>query len=136
MTLVPNGEGWDTVAMRPISVASAVYRLWDDTRLRDAMRWQEGWDHSGQHGFRYKHVTLHVYWAMALQVEDSMFSGTDLAGVLLDYAKCFDRLPHTIMLRQLRHVRQPATPLQILLPHLRPVLRPPLTSPPRLHMGA
>ena len=99
VTLVPKGEGGQPLAMRPISVASAVYRLWAVTRLRDAMRWQEGWAHPGQHGFRPKHGTLDVYWEMALRVEDALLSGTELAGILLDYAKCFDRLPHGIMLR-------------------------------------
>ena len=63
------------------------------------MRWPEGWAHPGQHGFRPKHGTVDVYWEMALRVEDALLSGTELAGILLDYAKCFDRLPHGIMLR-------------------------------------
>ena len=99
VTLVPKGEGGQPLAMRPISVASAVYRLWAATRLRDAMRWQEGWAHAGQHGFRPKHGTMDVYWAIALRVEDALLSGAELAGILLDYAKCFDRLPHGVMLR-------------------------------------
>jgi hypothetical protein len=99
VTLVPKGEGGQPLSMRPISVASAVYRLWAATRLRDAMRWQEGWAHPGQHGFRSLHGTVDVYWEMALRVEDALLSGTELSGVLLDYAKCFDRLPHGVMLR-------------------------------------
>ena len=85
--------------MRPISVASAVYRLLAATRLRDAITWQKGWIHRGQHGFRPDDGTIDVYWALALRVEDALLSGTPLSGLMLDYSKCFDRLPHGIMLR-------------------------------------
>ena len=88
--------------MRPISVASAVYRLWAATRLRDAIRWQEGWIHEGQHGFRPNHGSIDVYWALALRVEAALLSGEAMAGLLLDYSKCLDRLPHGIMLRLAR----------------------------------
>ena len=91
MTLVPNGEGGQPLVKRTISVASAVYRLWVTTRIRDAMRWQEGWAHPGQQGFRPKHGTLNGYWEMALRVEDALLSYTELAWILLVYAKCFDR---------------------------------------------
>ena len=122
VTLVPKGEGGHPLAMRPISVASAVYRLWAATRLRDAMRWQEGWAHPGQHGFRPKHGTLDVYWEMALRVEDALLSGTELAGILLDYAKCFDRLPHGIMLRLASESGAPdrlMAPIRSMYSHLR-----------------
>ena len=99
VTLVPKGEGGDPLAMRPISVASAVYRLWAATRLRDAMRWQEGWAHRGQHGFRTQHGTIDVYWEITLKIKAALLSNTELSGILLDYAKCFARLPHGIMLR-------------------------------------
>jgi len=75
VSLIPKGEGGEPLAMRPISVTSAVYRLWAATRLRDAVMWQESWAQTGQHGFRMGR------------------------GILLDYSKCFDRLPHNIMLK-------------------------------------
>ena len=33
ISLIPKGEGGEPLAMRPISVTSAVYRLWAATRL-------------------------------------------------------------------------------------------------------
>ena len=81
--------------MRPISVASAVYRLWAATRLRDVIKWQEGWIHGGQHSFRPQLGA----WVLALRVEEALVAGTPLSGLLLDYSKCFDRLPHGIMLQ-------------------------------------
>ena len=98
ITLIPKGEGGDPLAMRPISVASAVYRLWAATRLRDAIKWQEGWVHPGQHGFRPNHGTMDVYWELAVRVEEALVLGQPLTGLMLDYAKCFDRLPHGVML--------------------------------------
>ena len=71
--------------MRPITVASAVYRLWAATRLRDAINWQEGWIHEGQHGFRPKHGAINVYWSLALRVEEALLAESPLSGFLLDY---------------------------------------------------
>ena len=99
ITLIPKGDGGgDPLAMRPISVTSAVYRLWAATRLRTVLEWQERWIHPSQHGFRPNHGTIDVYWELAARVEDALLSGDRLYGILLDYAKCFDRLPHSIML--------------------------------------
>ena len=99
VSLIPKGEGGEPLNMRPITVASAVYRLWAATRLRDAVQWQEGWAHPSQQGFRPHRGTLDVYWALALRVEETLQAGTPLTGIMLDYSKCFDRLPHDIMLR-------------------------------------
>ena len=99
ISLIQKGEGAEPPQQRPISVASAVYRLWAATRLRVAMEWQEGWIHEGQHGFRAKHSTVDVYWEVALLLEQAVLDGEDLSGLILDYAKCFDKLPHKIMLK-------------------------------------
>ena len=61
--------------------------------------WQESWAHPGQHGFRMGRGTIDAYWTLALKVEAALISGQPLSGVLLDYSKCFDRLPHNIMLK-------------------------------------
>jgi hypothetical protein len=99
VSLIPKGDGNEPLQLRPITVTSAIYRLWASARLRDAMAWQEGWIHPGQHGFRPVHGTLDVYWAAALRVEEALLTGRPLVGLLLDYAKCFDRLPHAVMFR-------------------------------------
>ena len=59
---------------------------------------------------------------MALRVEDALLSGTELAGILLDHAKCFDRLPHAIMLRLASESRasdRPMAPIRSMCSHLR-----------------
>jgi len=83
---------------RPISVASAVYRLWAATRLRYAVEWQAGWIHPSQCGFRPHCSAVDAYWSIAVTVEEALLSNKPLTDALLDYAKCFDRLPHGVLL--------------------------------------
>ena len=99
VTLVTKGEGSRPEDLRPISVMSVVYRAWASTRLRDVISWQENWIHECQHGFRTGHGPEDVWWKLAVQVERALLEGSDLAGVSLDYSKCFDRIPITIVLR-------------------------------------
>ena len=37
---------------------------------------------------------MDVYWVLALKVDEALLSGKPLAGIMLDYSLCFDRLPH------------------------------------------
>ena len=78
---------------------SVVYRAWASARLRQAISWQEEWIQDGQHGFCTGHGPEDVWWKLAVQVERALLEGSDLAGVSLDYSKCFDRIPITIVLR-------------------------------------
>ena len=98
ITLIPKGSSLSPLDQRPISVASAVYRLWAATRLRYAVDWQAGWLDDSQCGFRPQHSAVDAYWAIALAIEEALLAGTPLTGAFLDYAKCFDRLPHGILL--------------------------------------
>lgn len=43
-------------------------------------------------------TTEDVYWALALRLEHAALNGLPLYGVSFDYRKCFDNLPHTILL--------------------------------------
>eukprot|EP00662_Eupelagonemidae_sp_cell21_P057404 gene57404-biopygen32076 len=99
VTLIPKGEGGEADRMRPISVMSAVYRVWAATRMRDVRVWQEQWAAAGQHGYRPLHGTEDVYWALQLRLENALLRGEPLYGLSLDWSKCFDRLPQGIMLR-------------------------------------
>ena len=88
ISLILKGEGAGPLDLRPISVMSAVCRLWAASRLADVKRWQEQWAHSGQHGFRAGHSTEDVYWAFALKVEHALLTGEALCGMTLDFSKC------------------------------------------------
>eukprot|EP00660_Eupelagonema_oceanica_P014178 gene14178-biopygen34257 len=74
ITLIPKGEGGEPECMRPISVMSAVYRLWAATRMRDIRVWQEEWAALSQHGYRPLHGTEDVYWALQLRLEEALLS--------------------------------------------------------------
>eukprot|EP00660_Eupelagonema_oceanica_P019619 gene19618-biopygen24621 len=102
ITLIPKGRGGEPTQMRPISVMSAVYRLWAAARLRDVIQWQERWVAPGQRGFRSGMGAEDVFWELALRVEVALLEGTDLYGVTYDYVKCFDRIPQKILLRLLQ----------------------------------
>lgn len=99
VTLVTKGEGSRPEDLRPISVMSVVYRAWASTRLRDVISWQEKWIQECQHGFRTGHGPEDVWWKLAVQVGRALLEGSDLAGISLDYSKCFDRISITIVLR-------------------------------------
>eukprot|EP00973_Karenia_brevis_P057067 7939634-Karenia_brevis.AAC.1 len=89
----------DPEELRPISVMSVIYRLWAAVRLRDVIVWQELWVNKAQHGARPGHSTEDVSWTLALRVEHALLTGSPLYGVNLDYRKCFDSLPHAILLQ-------------------------------------
>eukprot|EP00666_Eupelagonemidae_sp_cell4sb_P018026 gene18026-biopygen9074 len=98
ISLIPKGEGGEPLCMRPISVMSVVYRLWAATRMRDVREWQERWIADNQHAFRPDNSTLDVFWRLSLAVEEALLQGKPLHGIALDWEKCFDRLPHRILL--------------------------------------
>ncbi|KAJ9436387.1 Retrovirus-related Pol polyprotein from type-1 retrotransposable element R2 [Diplonema papillatum] len=99
VTLIPKDETLDPLALRPITVTSAIYRLWASTRLRDVVQWQEKWIADSQHGFRPKHGTVDVVFEIASQIEEALLTGKELYGVALDFAKCFDKVPRDIVLK-------------------------------------
>ncbi|KAJ9454416.1 hypothetical protein DIPPA_21518 [Diplonema papillatum] len=72
VTLIPKDETLDPLALRPITVTSAIYRLWASTRLRDVVQWQEKWIADSQHGFRPKHGTVDVVFEIASQIEEAL----------------------------------------------------------------
>jgi hypothetical protein len=98
VTLIPKGEGAQPLQQRPITVASVIYRLWAATRLRSLMQWQELWISQSQHGCRKGHDAFGCFFDTALAVEAALLSGEGLVGVYFDYAKCFDRIPHGILM--------------------------------------
>eukprot|EP00665_Eupelagonemidae_sp_cell47_P009218 gene9219-8160_t len=98
VSLIPKGAGGRPLDLRPISVASVVYRLWAATRCREVMRWQETWIATGQKGFRLGSTCADVFFPLALRIEKALLDGTPLVGFSADWAKCFDRYPHDVML--------------------------------------
>ena len=85
--MIPKDTSDNAVDLRPISVMSAVYRLWAAVRLIDFMKWQESWISGAQDGARKQHGTEYVFWALALKIEFSVLTGKPLYGAALDYKK-------------------------------------------------
>eukprot|EP00660_Eupelagonema_oceanica_P019105 gene19105-biopygen18276 len=98
ITLIPKGEGAEPLQMRPISVMSAVYRLWASTRLRTMIEWQEQWAAKGQRGYRPGQGTEDLCWDLALQLEEALLKGEPFGGASLDSEKAFDRMPQGILM--------------------------------------
>ncbi|KAJ9440509.1 hypothetical protein DIPPA_32170 [Diplonema papillatum] len=99
VSMVPKDESQDPLHTRPITVTSAVYRLWACRRLADIVLWQEKWIEEGQKGFRPGHRIEDVLMEIGLEMEDALLDGEPLYGVALDFRKCFDMVPREIVLR-------------------------------------
>eukprot|EP00973_Karenia_brevis_P076254 10589747-Karenia_brevis.AAC.1 len=67
VSLIPKGQGYQPLDLRPISVMSCVYRLWAARRLQDVKKWQEKWASHGQHAFRAQHSVEDIFWVLALR---------------------------------------------------------------------
>eukprot|EP00662_Eupelagonemidae_sp_cell21_P058248 gene58248-biopygen37513 len=100
ITLIPkdNANG-GPLDLRPITVTSALYRLWAATRVRQILEWQELWLPRGARGFRIGCGTDDVYYTLALRIERALLRDEPLVGLGLDLAKAFDSLPQEIMLQ-------------------------------------
>eukprot|EP01064_Diplonema_japonicum_P018815 TRINITY_DN274_c0_g1_i12.p1 TRINITY_DN274_c0_g1~~TRINITY_DN274_c0_g1_i12.p1 ORF type:complete len:1432 (+),score=270.25 TRINITY_DN274_c0_g1_i12:1996-6291(+) len=99
VTLIPKTKNAGPLEHRPITVTSAVYRLWACTRLGDILEWQESWIHKTQHGFRARHGTEDVLMDICTRIEEAAMDKTPLLGVALDFAKCFDTVPQQLVLK-------------------------------------
>ena len=94
--MIPKEKVPGPLEHRPITVMSAVYRLWSGTRSRQLQDWQEGWIGDNLHGFRPKHGADDAYRKTALVIERALLTGKPIHGVLLDIKKCFDSIPWSI----------------------------------------
>ena len=100
LSLIPKPESDNSPSsLRPLSILSVLYRAWASSRLKLLMQWQESWCHSSQSGFRSLRDCFDAWYPLALQVEQSLLSGTPLCGAFLDFEKAFDLVPlHEIIL--------------------------------------
>ena len=79
-------QGCQPLDQRPISVMSAVYRLWGPARVEAMAAWQEQWAHDGQHAYRPEHSTEDVYWQLGLMVENALLHDEPLHGATFDHS--------------------------------------------------
>eukprot|EP00973_Karenia_brevis_P040424 5586703-Karenia_brevis.AAC.1 len=98
VSLIPKTGGSGPLDLRPISIMSSLYRLWAARRLQDLKSWQEAWATKGQHAYRSGHRVDDIFWKLAVQIEDATLHGTPFFGISFDYVKCFDLIPHELLL--------------------------------------
>ena len=98
VSLIPKGEGMLPMQQRPLSVLSQIYRVWAGIRLEECMLWQEQWIHPHAYGFRKKRGATDAAAFISMLIELHKLMKTVLHGFGLDYIKCFDLIPQSIVL--------------------------------------
>ena len=81
--------------IRPISLASHIYRLWACTRFKQLRPWMDTWIPDTLRGGVHSRDTADIYYHLALDIEHSHSRNT-LFGILFDFQKCFDNIPWSI----------------------------------------
>ena len=82
----------------PPTVFSMVYRLWAGITLREAIRWQCAWAHSCAFGFRPARSAPDGATTTQVLLELCRLKGWAVAGMSIDYVKCFDLIPQAVIL--------------------------------------
>ncbi|CAE7832127.1 unnamed protein product [Symbiodinium sp. CCMP2592] len=81
--------------IRPISLASHIYRLWAGVRFKQLRPWMDSWIPDSLRGGVHGRDTTDIYYHLALDIEHSHSRNT-LFGILFDFQKCFDNIPWSI----------------------------------------
>ena len=106
--------------LRPLTITSLAYRLWGASRIDALLEWQETWLPAGLRGFRREAEAGDVWWTLAARIETCVQKGKALFGMSFDFEKCFDLVPHNILMNLLREMgisERLLVPLQTLLSH-------------------
>ena len=96
--LIPKEGPPGPLNTRPLTVLSMVYRLWAGIRLEEAIRWQEAWAHPCAFGFRPARSALDGATVTQVLLELCRLKGWAVAGMSIDYVKCFDLIPQAVVL--------------------------------------
>lgn len=93
--------------IRPIALASLIYRLWAKIRWADLQDWRLSWLPQELKGGAKNREAVDAYYELMLEVENSLHSKHPLFGIMYDYTKCFDYIPWSIELGLLRTLGLP-----------------------------
>ena len=96
--LIPKEGPPGPLNTRPLTVLSMVYRLWAGVRLEEAIRWQEAWAHPCAFVFRPARSALDGATVTQVLLELCRLKGWAVAGMSIDYVKCFDLIPQDVVL--------------------------------------
>ena len=96
--LIPKEGPPGPLNTRPLTVLSMVYRLWASIRLADAIAWQESWAHPSAFGFRPARSAMDGAAVTQVLLELCRLRRWAVAGMSIDYVKCFDLIPQAVVL--------------------------------------
>ena len=96
--LVPKEGPPGPLNTRPLNVLSMVYRLWARLRLVDAIAWQEAWAHPAAFRLRPARIAPDEAAVTHVLLERFRLRGWAVAGMSIDYVKCFDVIPQAVVL--------------------------------------
>ena len=98
IALIPKeGPPWP-LNTHPLTALSMVYKLWAGVRLADAIAWQESWAHPAAFGFRPARSAPDGAAVTQVLLELCRLRGWAVAGMSIDYVKCFDLIPQAVVL--------------------------------------
>ena len=104
VSMLPKEENPEPLEHRPITVMSAVYRLWAKCRADTLMAWQEQWASRDMFGFRRRRGAMDAFYRTSLEIEKALLENRPLRGVLLDITKCFDTVPWEVTFQLVRRM--------------------------------
>ena len=96
--LIPKEGPPGPLNTRPLTVLSTVYRLWAGITLEEAIRWQEALAHPCAFSFRPARSALDCATVTKVLLEVCCLKGWAVAGMSIDYVKCFDLIPQAVVL--------------------------------------
>ena len=87
--------------LRPLTILSAVYRVWAKARLPALLDWQELWLPDEAWGFRPGRSAEGLFFCTALEMEMATVDGLVAAGISFDLRKAFDHIPTDLLIKVL-----------------------------------
>ena len=94
--MIPKPHGLGPEDLRPISIASLIYRSWASLRAKHLRKWQTCWASAEIYGGIANKRVSDSYLRVAVELEHALSGGSPIAVLLLDLSKYFDRLPWSV----------------------------------------
>ena len=92
IAMIPKPHGSAPEDLRPISIASLIYRSWASLRAKHLRKWQTCWASTEIYGGIANKRVSDLYLRVAVELEHALSGGSPIAVLLLDLSKYFDRL--------------------------------------------
>ena len=110
VVLLPKPDG----GFRPIGLFPWPVRVWMKLRREMATAWEEQNDHPFLYAGRARGANV-AAWKQAAHAEGAAFAKVSFGQLLLDLVKCFERVPHDVLVREAAAVGYPLPLLRLAL---------------------